>query len=208
MARFHDLIEAQLRGANVRAAPLAKFDFKSGVTRLWQGAGPTDAGGFTWQGIGSMAAMEAIQAGPRGAVEEITLSLFGDTGLLDNVEADTEESTGRACNIYLQFFDIRRVDTDGNWVDWQPLDDMISMFWGGMGPMSVKRQAASEQGRGSRAVSITVQNALVNRQRPPFGFFSDRDQKARGRATDDIFIRIPEFSEGTVRWPQFGSGDT
>ncbi len=206
MARFHDLIEAQLRGATVRAAPLAQFDFKSGVVRLWQGAGPVDAGGQTWQGIGSMAAMEAIQAGPRGAVEEITLSLFGDTGLLDNVEADTEESTGRACNIYLQFFDIRRVDEDGNWVDWQPLDDMISMFWGIMGPLTARRSRVETGRAPNRVVSMPVQNALINRQRPTFSFFSQADQIARtiGAATaDNIFLRIPEFSEGTVRWPNF-----
>ena len=208
MAEFSEIIEAQLSGATVRVTSLVSLDFKSGMVRLWQGAGWLDAGGFPWRGVGELGAMSPTQSGPRGAVEEIEMSLFGGDTLLANIEADADESVGREVNVYLQFFDIRRTDADGNWVDWNPLDDMISMFWGRMGPMSVKRQAASEQGRGSRVVSITVQNALVNRQRPPFGFFSDRDQKARGRTTDDIFIRIPEFSEGTVRWPQFGSGVT
>ncbi len=203
MADFSETIEAQLRGAIVRVTPLVSFDFKSGFKRLWQGAGTLDAGGEEWQGIGSLGSMSPIQSGPRGAVEEVGITLFGDEGLLANIEADADESVGREVNIYLQFFDVRQTDEAGNWVDWQPLDDMISMFWGRMGPLSVKRQAASADGRGSRVISVTVQNALVNRQRPPFSFFSDHDQKARGATDDDIFIRISEFSEGTVRWPIF-----
>ncbi len=208
MAEFPEIIEAQLRGATVRVTPLVSFDFKSGMSRLWQGAGTLDAGGQEWQGIGALGSMAPIQSGPRGAVEEIEFSLFGDAGLLDNIEADADESVGRECNVYLQFFDLRKTDEAGNWVDWQPLDNMISMFWGRMGPLSVKRQAASETARGSRVVSVTVQNAMVNRQRPAFGFFSDEDQKARGRAGDDIFIRVPEFSNATAAWPVFGSGVT
>ena len=208
MAEFHELIEAQLRGATVRATPLVSFDFKSGMKRLWSGAGTQEAGGHKWQGIGALGSMAPIQSGPRGAVEEIEFSLFGEAGLLDKIEADVDESVGREVNVYLQFFDVRKTDEAGIWVDWQPLDEMISMFWGRMGPLSVKRQAAGVDRRGSRVVSVTVQNALVNRQRPQYGYFSAADQKARGRDGDNIFILMPEFSEGTTRYPQFGSGAT
>jgi len=212
MAQFSELIEAQLSGATVRAAPLVDFDFKSGPERLWQGTGLLDAGGHTWKGTGALGAMSPIQAGPRGAVEEITLSLFGDAGsedrpgLLDKLEADSEESTGRACNVYLQFFDIRRFDEFGNWVDWQPLGAMISMFWGVMGPLTARRDRAEIDKAPTRVVSVPVQNALINRQRPAFAFFSHADQLGRtagAASVDNIFLRIPEFSEGTVRWPNF-----
>ncbi len=203
MAKFDDLIEAQIDGATIRAAGLVKFDFKSGLKRYWQGSGTLDAGGEKWLGVGNLGAIEPIQSGPRGAVEEITLSLFGGEGLLANIEADAGESVGREVNLYLQFFDIRRTDDAGNWVDWQPIADMLSLFWGRMGPMSVKRQAAGAEGRGLRSISVTVQNAMTNRRRPPLGFFSNTDQRERGSSSDQICIRISEFAEKTVRWPVF-----
>jgi len=208
MAEFSELIEAQLSGATVRLAAFVRIDFKSGEMRLWQGYGKQIAGGEEWQGVGNLGALTPIQSGPRGAVEEINLSLFGEHEFLENIEADADESIGREVNFYLQFFDVRRFNEAGVWVDWQPLDDMISWAWGRMGPLSVSRQPPSERGRALRTISVVVQNALVNRRRPPFGYFSDRDQKARGSADDEIFSRMAEFSEGTVRWPQFGSGTT
>ena len=107
----------------------------------------------------------------------------------------------------LQFFDVRRVDQSGSWVDWQPIDELITVFFGKMGPLSVSRQASAD-GRGSRTVSVTVQNSLVNRRRPAFGYYTDQDQKARHSETDSIFIKMAEFSEGTTPWPVFGSGAT
>lgn len=208
MAVFHELIEAQLDGATIRDAALVKLDFKSGAKRLWQGAGTLDAGGEKWLGIGDLGTFAPIQSGPRGAVEEITLSLFGDAELLAKIEDDADESVGREAEVFLQFFDVRQINEAGEWVDWQPLDEMISLFWGRMGPFTVQRQAASGDRQGSRSISVTVQSALVNRQRPAFSFFSNADQKGRGHATDNIFSRMSEFSEGTVRWPQFGSGAT
>lgn len=214
MAEFPELIEAQLLGSTVRATDLVSFDFKSGMKRLWSGAGTLDAGGFEWQGIGALGSMAPIQSGPRGAVEEIEFSLFGEAGtdakpgLLDKIEADADESVGRECNVYLQFFDVRQTDEVGDWVDWQPLDELVTLFWGEMGPLSVARQPPSSDGRASRVVTLKVQNALVNRRRPAFGFFTDQDQKARHSETDQIFIKMAEFSEGTTRWPVFGSGVT
>ncbi len=142
MAIFSELIEAQLDGATIRDAALVKFDFKSGVQRLWQGAGILDAGGHEWQGIGDLGTIAPIQSGPRGAVEEITLTIFGDAALLARINDDADESVGREAEVFLQFFDVRQTDEVGNWVDWQPLDEMISLFWGRMGPFVIKRQAA------------------------------------------------------------------
>ena len=208
MAKFHDLIEAQIDGATVRAAGLVSFAFKSGIRRLWQGAGPLQAAGFTWEGIGALGTIDSIQSGPRGAVEEMTMRLAGAEGLLDKIDTDADESVGRECNVYLQFFDVRKFDEAGNWVDWKAIDKLTTLFFGKMGPLSVSRQPSGTDSRVARVVSVTVQNALVNRRRPVFGFFSDQDQKGRHSATDDIFIKIAEFSEGTTRWPVFGSGVT
>ena len=45
-------IAAMLAGATVRAALLVRFDFASGIDRVWEGVGPLQAGGHTWKGMG------------------------------------------------------------------------------------------------------------------------------------------------------------
>ena len=89
-------------------------------------------------------------------------------------------------------------------VDWTPLSDPVSLFWGRMGPLTVEMTPPDSNGQRSRVVSVPAQSAFVNRARPPLAFFSDRDQKARDPSgTDNIFLNIAKYSEGTVRWPQF-----
>jgi hypothetical protein len=204
MSGFHQVIEAQLDGATVRAAHMALFDFKTEPKRLWPGFGDLLLpSGLRFEGIGSLGTLSSISAGPGGAVEEITASLFGDETILARIEDDAEESVGRELTVYLQFFDIRKTDEAGNWVEWAPLDEPLTMFVGRMGPLKVKREPPGDGSSASRIVSVSAQNILVNRARPSFSFFSDRDQKARGDGTDNIFLRVSQYSEGTVRWPIF-----
>lgn len=200
---FDDLIQAQLDGNTVRAAYLVYFDFRSGPVRGWPGFGNLSIAGLTYQGLGNLSVLSPISAGPGGAVEEITLSLAGSDALLANLRSDNTESVGRELSVFLQFFDIRRFDELGNWVDWQPLSTPLSLFVGRMGPLSVKRQPPDpENGGATRVVSVSAQNILVNRARPPFQFYSDRDQKARS-PDDNMFLRISRYAENPTRWPTF-----
>ncbi len=203
MVDFSQTINAQIRGANVRLTALVELHFKSGISRLWQGAGTLEIADQDWFGVGKLAAMSPMQSGPRGAVEEIELSLFGEAGLLARIDDDADESVGRECNIFLQFFDVRQTDDAGAWVDWQALDQKIALFWGTMGPLGVKRQVESGGNPGVRVVSVVVQNILVNRQRPVWSFFSKEDQIARTGKQDDIFNSMQDLVEGTVKWPVF-----
>ena len=207
MADFSKTVEAQLSGGLIRVTPLAEFNFASGVTRLHSGTGDLELDGQTWRGIGNWGAISEIESGPRGAVEEIELTLFGSAAMLATLSDDAAESEGRAVNIYMQFFDVRREDHAGQWVDWQPLD-RFQAFWGVMGPLSVRRESGEGDGRGSRVISVRAHNALINRRRPPHSYFSDVDQAARGSPDDQIFRRIHTFVNGVVRWPKFGSGST
>lgn len=202
MAAFDAVIEAQLSGGVVRAAPLVHFDFLSGPVRVWPGFGPLDAGGEHWQGIGDLGAMSPITAGSAGAIDEMKFSLFGDEEMLGHIEEDAEEASGREVNVWLQFFDVRQMDEAGNWVDWQPLSDPLSLFWGRMGPLGVQRTPPGDDGRATRVISVSAQNAFLNRSRPAFAWFTDRDQKSRSPG-DNMFILVSQLTEGTVRWPKF-----
>lgn len=208
MATFDALIEAQLDGATVRAAPLVVLNFKSGTVRAWQGFGDLVAGdGYTYRGVGEAGSLSSIGSGPGGGVDEVTLQLAGGEELLADIEGDAEESAGQSMALLWQFFETRQRDEQGNWVDWKPIDEPLSLFVGTMGPMTIKREEASGDGRATRIVSVPCASILKNRARPASQFFADRDQKSRS-PDDNICLRISQYSEGSVRWPAFGSGST
>ncbi len=202
MAQFDDLIEAQLAGATIRAAHLVEFDFKSAPKRLWPGFGDLLAGGETWQGVGEHGRISGIESGTALAAEEMTFTLFGEAGLLDNIADDGDESAGRTVNVYLQFFDIRQIDEAGNAVDWAVLDDMLVMFAGTMGPLTATIAGPSDERPGTRIISVPAVSAFSNRNRPALAYFSDRDQQGRSPG-DNFCVRVSAYSEGSVTWPVF-----
>lgn len=197
MAEFNALIEAQLDGATVRWANVAFFDFLTTPMRVWGGFGPLRAGdGYDYQGLGELGRLSSIGAGPGGAVDEINMELFGTEAILGDLASDRNQSAGRDVEIKRQFFDVRQFDEGGRWVDWQPIDEPITLFFGRMGAMTVKRDEST------RIISVPAQSLLVNRARPALQYFTDRDQKSRS-PTDNLCLRISQYSEGSVRWPIF-----
>jgi hypothetical protein len=203
MADFGEVINGQLAGRTVRFTPLVKFDFASGAMFLWPGAGDLAIGGDTYQGIGSLGTLSAISQGSAGAIEEMTFAVFGDEGLLEHLQEDAEVSEGRLVTVRVQFFDVRRFDDDGNFVDWKTLNDPWTVFEGNMGPLTVKRQPPSDDGRATRVVSVSAQNFLIYRGRtPPLAYWSDRAQRAK-YPTDNLFSRMTDYAFAATKWPQF-----
>lgn len=204
MADFHALIEAQLNGASVSFVELVRFAFKSGEVRLHQGFGVfIDGNGERQQGIGTLGQMSAISAGPGQAIEEMTFTLAADAAILANIEADADEAAGQEVIRYIQFCDVRAVNEAGTPVHYAPLDAPFAVFWGKMGAPKVGRSKLDRGARGAavRTISISAVNAFVNRRKPPFGFFSHRDQLARGDGTDNVFINISRMANAKATWP-------
>lgn len=203
---FPDAIAAQIRGAHVRLADLVRFDFASGEVRLWSGFGDLTVDGEVWQGIANLGQVSAISAGPGEAIEELTYTLFGDTRILEKFQSDAAESAGREARHYLQFFDVRQFDDQGNWVDWDPLDSPFQLFWGRMGPLIASRpigDPGSIEAR-TRTISVRAANAFINRRKPAHGFYSHRDQLARSQNNNDtLFVNASRMASITVRWPDF-----
>lgn len=203
MPSFEQTIEAQLGGLTVRYADMARFMFKSGEVRLHQGTGKiVDGNGETWQGIGKLGKAGAIQAGPGGGAEEVIFSLVADAEALSHIAEDAEESSGQEVIRYLQFFDVRQYDGDGNWVEWQPLDAPLEIFRGIMGPLQIDRQPVANAGEMvSRIISVSAINAFVNRRKPPYAFYSHRDQLGRTNGADNLFINASRMADARVKWP-------
>lgn len=203
MPSFEQTINAQLMGLTVRYADMARFMFKSGEVRLHQGTGKlVDGNGEEWQGIGKLGRASAVQAGPGGGAEEVVFSLHADEQALANIAADAEESSGQLVIRYLQFLEVRQQDEQGNWVEWQPLDEPWEIFRGIMGPLEVDRAPVTDPGEMvTRVVSVRAINAFVNRRKPPFAFYSHRDQLGRTNSTDNLFINASRMADARVRWP-------
>lgn len=210
MAAFDDLIEAQLSGATVRCAPLVVFEFASETVRLWSGFGDlvigVDSPVEIFKGIGNLGQISSIDQGTDGIVEEMTFSVFGDEGLLANIAADAEESDGRVAKVLLQFFDVRKFDESGNYVDWKALDEPLVLFQGVMGPLKVSRRPPSENQRATRTVSVTAEGYFVRRASPSWRYWSDRDQKGLledVEVEDEMFSRVSLYADHSVAWPKF-----
>lgn len=201
MTVYDDRILAQLTGATVRAAVLARFDFASGPMRLWSGVGDLDAaagGGQVerWRGVGQLASIGGVaQSGDGLAAEEIefTLSAASST-LLASFAADAAETSGRDVVLYEVFLD----------ADQSLVIDPALIFVGTMGPPSATRDPATDSDPPTRIVTVRAVNLFANRARPTLSFFSDSDQRAVS-ADDAIFSRMGDFAGGgrKVQWPVF-----
>lgn len=197
----HPAIAAQLAGATVRWAPLVAIDLTSGMQRLWPGFGDRVLGGQTYRGIGNLGQIEVLEQGPGQAAVERIYRLFGSAAMLSNFAADADSAAGREVVEYMQFFETRETDEDGNWVEWQPVGDPIENYWGVMGELRVERPEAAISEQITRVVEVSTTNAFTNRRRPPNAFYTDRDQKARSSG-DTIFIAMASVNR-RFRWPNF-----
>lgn len=202
MADFDALIEAQLSGANVRCTTLVWFDFTSGGKGYWPGFGELVADGRLYQGTGGIGTLTPMESGPSGGVDEMTYSIAGPPEILQRFPEDQAETIGRDVEVLLRFFDARRQDEGGNFVEWALLSDPIHVFAGKMGPLTAEHSPGSTSERPMRQVSVTAQNAWINRSRPQYAFFTDLDQKARS-AGDNMFALTAKLVEGSFEWPQF-----
>lgn len=207
MADFSQTIKAQMTGNSVRVADLVRFSFLSGEVRLWSGfSNLTDNNGEVWTGAGNVGAISGMIAGPGQGIEEMTFSLFGDADMMSKFAGSANETIGQECKVYQQFFDVRKWDDDGKWVDWQPLDKPVQIFWGTMGPLIADRPRANvgDASQLLRVVTVKAANAFTNRRRPSFGFYSYRDQLARSvGGNDQMFVNASRMASVTVRWPKF-----
>ena len=205
MADFSDpAIDEQLTGRNRRSTAMVWFDFRTKPLYLWPGFGeiraPHRGKMRTWQGMGTLGSLTSAGFGVATVVEEMTFKLAGTDEILAAADGDAAEleTEGRDVEVWLQFQD-RRTDRD-----WQLLGDPILWFWGKMGVPEIGEELPDQDGTRQLSVSVTAQNVLVAHAKPPYGYFSDTDQRTRSYGGDDnLCLRMQEFVDGSVEWPRF-----
>ncbi len=191
MAFFSATVAAILAGRTVRRERLARFDFKSGSTFLWEGGnGPlktTD--GQIWLGTGELGEIGDIESSIGGVAPTVEFSLSGvDPSLLAKALAASDEVKGRSVAVYLQHFND----------DWSPLDGLYQTFKGSMDRMPVSAPTGSP----TRTVKLIAETRWTRRGFAPFSYISDRDQK-RMYPSDRGAEQVSSMTSKTIKWPQY-----
>ena len=166
MAYFDAPTLAQLDGHTVRLAPLVFFDFL-GDPR-WYGfqAGPLrTADGQIWEGTAGLGEISGLSTPIGTTAPAVTFKLSGvDARVAALARVASSTVKGRDTSVYVQVF------TE----DWALLGLPIHI-WGG--ELDLMRYRA--EGDNKFTVSVTAETAWVRRNKPPHGYYTDADQRAR-----------------------------
>lgn len=191
MASYPEIIQAELQKRTISASFLVFMDFRLQPRRWWMGTGILDAGGHEWIGMGNLIQIEGLGSTLGMAASETTFTLSGvDPDIVALVRASSDRVKDRRVRVFLQFFS----GGDSGQPAWTPLDQPISVWSGRMDQMKY-----AGEGPSSRTVTLTAESLWTNRNRPPFGRYTDGDQKAR-HPGDRGLEQVASLTNKTIRW--------
>lgn len=201
MALFPGTTMAQLNGQHVVASLYVFFDFLSAPIRVWEGDGPIDREGFTWNGLGSrqdatgspLQAIDGLEEAINGAAPQLTLTLSGvDARVVAAAQADADagEIEGRDLTVYMGFY-------NASLPGMVPLDSLVVL-----GIWTMQRPNFTASGATLRTIALPCETLFSQRSRAPFALLTDRDQQQRYPG-DRALEFVPKMIDRTVTWPRF-----
>lgn len=196
MGFFPETVAAKLADRTIAASLLVHMDFRETPRRIWAGYGELQAGGHTWLGTGELVQIEGLEQ-PIGTVApKTTFTLSGvDATLVTMARSASDRVKDRRVTVYIQFFDV--TPTDASVQPWSLLDAPYAIWSGIMDQMSY-----SAQGPGQRSITLSAESLWTNRRRPPYGFWTDRDQNSRFPG-DRGLEQVVNLVAKTIRWPVY-----
>jgi hypothetical protein len=195
---FSQAAQAMLAGEVVRLALGVRLDFADGTMRVWCGQGQHVAGdGTIWQGLGSLASIEGLEASSNMQTESITMTLSGldisqnapngmGPSLLKLARQETAMIRGRTCAVYAL---LRGANE-------QPLDTpyIVGVYLMDSAPLVVDAEARS------MSIPLTAEPLFATKHLPPIALVTNEDQQAAFPG-DRIFERIALLTgRQTVIW--------
>jgi hypothetical protein len=188
-----DQIEAFSK-STVRVGLLYELFFKSETARYWSGNTSLIAGGRQWLPTFGMVQVSGLGATSEAVSRQVTLSVSGvDEKALRMVTAETEEADQQPAVVHLQLFDD----------EWQNAGATISIFPGIMQPPKVSRSAVTQDKGAEQTISISLENAFLERARPAYGRYTASDQNHRTEQPDDFCNFIPSLFSKTFTYPDY-----
>lgn len=192
---FDGTVAAALEGRSVNAALLVEMRFEGETRRWWQGFGPLESGGKTWQGLGHLISVDGLQSAVGTVAPSTTFTLSGvDPEIVALAREGSARVKGRKALVYIQFFE---VDPSDGRKSWGTLDDP-SVIWSGR--MDQLRFVAD--GPSARTITLTAESIWADRNRPPFGLYTYEDQQARFPG-DKGLSQVADLVTKQIRWPEF-----
>lgn len=199
MGLFNETLAHVSAGRSVNASLLTYMNFRDDPVRWWLGYGDLVAGGHTWIGMGrrnggALVQIEGLDA-PIGTVApQTTFTLSGvDPRAISIARASSDKAKGRRVIVYIQFFGSATTPSSELWA---PMDKPNAIWTGEMDQVRYGADAAGAQ------VTVTAETIWANRNRPPFGLYTDPDQKARFPG-DRGLEQVASLVTKTIRWPEF-----
>lgn len=185
MGIFDAAGRAALQGATVTAEMLVFFDFATSPQRVHGGHGPLRAGGFDWQGMGGLATVSDIESAVGGVAPVVTFALAGvGPEIINDVVNARSEVKGRACFVYLQFYDEGLA----------PLGGLYTLYRG-----VIDRLIHTARDADTWTTQLTAETRFSRRGLPPFGNLTDRDQQRRHPGDRGLF-EIPAMINRRRPW--------
>lgn len=185
-------VSAALDRRTVSAELLIHMDFRDTPRRWWTGRGWLDTAGHLWQGMGTLITIDGIETAPGGVASQATFTLSGVTpDVVALARSASDRVHGRDVTVSVQFF---RTDAPDMC---EPLDAPVAVWAGEMDQM-----VYTASGDVSRIVTLTAESLWSDRNRPPFGLWTDRDQQARFPG-DRGWRHAAALVNKTIRWPTF-----
>ena len=174
-------VAGALQASNVPYMVLVELDFSDGIARLTNAAYDFQWNGYTWQGLGELGSISAMEEGQ-------DLQEYGCTLTLSGIPADIITKClgvgyqGRNATIYVAPLT----------ADYQVYADPIVVFKGTMDTMPI--QLGNNAG-----VQLTVESKLVDWERARVRWFNDADQKSEYPA-DRGFEYVALMAEKAIYW--------
>ncbi|HEV2557966.1 MAG TPA: hypothetical protein VGU45_05010 [Microvirga sp.] len=196
MGFFPQTVAAKLSGRTIGVSLLCFMDFREQPRRWWTGFGTLVTGGHEWLGTGEVVSIDGLEQPIGTAAPKTTFTLSGvDPDLVRMARLASNRVKDRRVTVYLQFFDV--VPDDAGVQPWTPLDEPYAVWAGIMDQLTYNADGPS-----SRSITLTAESLWVNRRRPPFGLYTDSDQKARFPG-DRGLEQVAALVTKTIRWPVF-----
>ena len=152
------------------------------VLRLWTGLGTLTYGGNQYFGTGNMLDISSIEESTEIAAKGATITLSGVPSQVVSL-ALSEAYQGRKCIIYLGMTSAQ--------------SSLTEVFTGYMDQMSI------EEGPESSTVQLTVENKLIDLERPRVGRFTSEYQKSI-YSEDKGFDFVESLQEQKLTWGRAG----
>lgn len=168
---IHDVPDEVLRRGDVACTILCHMVFKTNPQRWWVGYGPLSAGGKMWQGTGDVIKISSLNLTYGMSAGMVRFSIpNASPEMIARCDNQEDEVNGRRVQLLYQLFSTQ--ERDGQQRN-ALIGDPISVFVGRMKDMTSTSTATS------REIELECYGRMSQQGKPPFGRWTDMDQKIR-----------------------------